>query len=141
MFFLEKSRMIIKQTNHLMYDRVLVCRTLHLILLSSNSWKSKKLETDWFNDEANVRQTVGLSIFPSSSSSSSSSSTSSPVDDALSASYLFPRSQVTRSSQADRPLSGKLVQCQTAYCDEVPIEQARALGCGHYFCGKRIEFI
>jgi len=27
-----------------------------------------------------------------------------------------------------------LVQCHTAYCDEVPIEQAHGLRCGHVFC-------
>lgn len=71
-------------------------------LLRHYGWKARKLQSEWFEDQALIRRTVGL----------------------------------TAEEDAKRPQKNAegLVQCQSAYCDEVAEDQAKALNCGHVFC-------
>lgn len=71
-------------------------------LLRHYGWKGKKLQEEWFQDQAAIRQAVGL------------------------------------TSDEDKRIPERtpegLIQCQSAYCEEVAVDQAHALNCGHVFC-------
>ena len=49
---------------------------------------------------------------------------------------------LTSEEDAIRPprTAEGLVQCCSAYCDEVPPEDAHALNCGHVFCSELVNF-
>lgn len=68
-------------------------------LLRHYGWKARKLQQEWFEDQAAIRAAVGL----------------------------------TADEDAIRPALTPegLIQCQAAYCDEVAVDQAHALNCGH----------
>lgn len=76
-------------------------------LLRHYGWKGKELQQEWFDNSSKVRKKVGLTI----------------PDVNLSDKSLM--------RQKDGTIT---VQCQSAYCDEVPVADAFALACGHYFC-------
>ena len=50
------------------------------------------------------------------------------------------RETVGLTASEDSPLQNDsgtgLVQCESAYCDEVDKKEAHALNCGHWFCNR-----
>lgn len=76
-------------------------------LLKAYGWKRHSLQAEWFESQQAVRDKVGLT--PS-------------------------ELQLAQKHIRTAPDGTQTVQCQSAYCDEVPISQAFALNCGHWFC-------
>ena len=78
------------------------------LLLRHYGWKSRKLQSEWFENQKKVRETVGITA----------------VEEG--------KREATRTASL---LPAGRVQCQSAYCDEVDVKDAYALNCGHWFCG------
>ena len=91
----EKQEALIKQTAEVLF----VTNEDAGCLLRHYGWKSRKLQQEWFEDQAAIRKTVGLTA--------------------------------EEDKKVPPRTSEGLIQCQSAYCDEVPPDQAHALNCGH----------
>lgn len=97
-------------------------------MLRHYGWKEDKLKREWWDDPEKVRRNVGL-VDTSSSSQESALAVSSSAS-------VVPSSSLTllSSSSAPAPSPDATVQCESAFCERVPIGEATRLNCGHWFC-------
>jgi len=128
-------------------------------LMRKYSWDIKKLNAAWLEDPERIRRIAGLprpkegessdfhpppmdapTLVRALSRQNSFSRTEDKDDKDSDSSSKGPASAPSASSAASPPASittyppGTMMQCNTAYCDEVPAEEGAALGCGHFFC-------
>ena len=105
LLFLNGTHEQVKLTAQLLY----VSDSEAQCLLKFYRWKNKKLEEEWFLNSGQVRDKAGLTV------------------------EVVTQDSTAVGTKRRKPLSKK-VQCQSAFCERVPIESASALACGHWFC-------